>query len=108
MTLQQELHEWRLRNFPDADPTQQLLGVGEEVGELMHAHLKSMQGIRGDDKLHEAEAKDAVGDIVIFLMGYCSYHGWDLMQLVYDAAETVFARDWIADPVAGGTDAQGH
>jgi hypothetical protein len=102
--LQEELHAWRQYNFPNADAAQQLLGVVEEVGELSHAHLKQMQGIRGDDDLHIAEAQDAVGDIVIYLMGYCSYRGWSFTELIEATAAHVLGRDWIADPVTGNAD----
>lgn len=99
--MQEATHVWRQRNFPDADATQQLLGVGEEVGELMHSHLKQMQKIRGDDNLHDENAKDAVGDIVIYLMGYCSWRGWDLHDLIEATVEHILKRDWIANPLNG-------
>lgn len=101
MPVQSRIHTWRQQNFPNADATQQLLGIAEEAGELAHAHLKQMQGIRGDDNLHIEEAKDAIGDLVIYIMGYCSYRGWDLETIVRDTAEHVLKRDWIADPLAG-------
>lgn len=101
--MQNKLHLWRVRNFPDADATQQLLGVAEETGELSHAHLKQMQGIRGDDKLHEAEARDAVGDLAIYLMGYCSYRGWSLEDILFDTTAHVLKRDWIKDPLEGNS-----
>lgn len=99
--LQTELHTWRQRNFPAADSEQQLLGVVEEVGELSHAHLKAIQGIRGTSEEHEAAAKDAVGDIVIYLLGYCSYRGWDFEDILGVTAAHVLKRDWIGDPKAG-------
>jgi NTP pyrophosphatase (non-canonical NTP hydrolase) len=104
MNLQDELHRWREKNFPKATSVQQLLGIVEEVGELSHAHLKEIQGIRGDSALHVAEAQDAVGDIVIYLMGYCSYRGWDFDVMVMNAATEVLKRDWIADPMGGSSD----
>lgn len=99
--IQASTHEWRKDNFPKADATQQLLGITEEVGELAHAHLKQTQGIRGDDNLHIEEAKDAVGDLVIYLMGYCSYRGWDLETIIRDTVEHVLQRDWIENPSDG-------
>lgn len=99
--IQRVVHEWRQRNFPDADATQQLLGVAEELGELSHSHLKEMQGIRGDSGLHQANAKDAVGDLMIYLMGYCSCRGWDIRKILIDTADHVLKRDWIANPEDG-------
>lgn len=100
--LQYQIHEWRKRNFPGANSIQQLLGVTEEVGELSHAHLKAMQGIRGTPQQHQEAAMDAVGDILIYLMGYCSCLGWKIEGILEATTARVLARDWIADPVAGG------
>ena len=99
--LQAKVHTWRERNFPDADDTQQLLGIAEECGELSHAHLKAMQRIRGSQAEHDAAARDAIGDLAIYMMGYCSYRGWDLMEIIQETADHVLKRDWIADPVGG-------
>jgi NTP pyrophosphatase (non-canonical NTP hydrolase) len=99
--LQKELHNWRTHNFPSAGATQQLLGVMEEVGELSHAHLKAEQGIRGDAVVHEGDAMDAVGDILIYLAGYCSYQGWSMMQIFDEVAQQVMRRDWITYPDTG-------
>ncbi len=103
--LQDELHEWRQDNF-DHDtitPHLQLMGVMEEVGELAHAELKMAQGIRGDEIQHIALAKDAVGDIVIFLMGYCSCRDFDLEKLILEAADVVLERNWVKYPTDGLT-----
>lgn len=99
--LQNRLHGWRRRNFPNADSTQQLLGLVEEVGELAHAVLKQIQNIRGDRATHDAEILDAIGDIQVFLAGFCSYRGVD-MQLAYEqVARLVMDRDWIKYPENG-------
>lgn len=98
--MQEAMHKWRTVNFPDADATQQLLGVAEETGELSHAHLKAMQGIRVNED-HEANAKDAVGDIVIYLMGYCSYNGWDLMEIIAKTCDHILQRDWNKNKETG-------
>jgi NTP pyrophosphatase (non-canonical NTP hydrolase) len=98
---QTEIHEWREANFPDANAGQQLLGVVEELGELSHHHLKQLQGIRGSDPYHEGEAQDAVGDLMIFLFGYCSYRGWNLSDCLHEAWAEVQKRDWIKNPQTG-------
>lgn len=96
---QREVHAWKKRNFPNSDDTDQLLGVVEEVGELCHAVLKLRQGIRGDN--HIAEAKDAVGDIMIFLMNFCSENDWDLEEIIVDVWAEVEERDWQKYPDMG-------
>lgn len=102
-TIQSRLHLWRTRNFPNSNGDQQLLGVVEEVGELAHAVLKGKQGIRGmDDEAARYEAvRDAVGDIQIFLAGFCSYEGIRMDEAYEDTARTVMERDFIKYPLTG-------
>jgi NTP pyrophosphatase (non-canonical NTP hydrolase) len=92
--IQELQKEWQKKNFPNAKPYQPLLGLAEEVGELSHAHLKSEQGIRGTQEELTAKKKDAVGDIVIYLAGYCNLNGLDLSECVALAWEQVSKRDW--------------
>lgn len=79
--LQAEVAEWALRNFPNATIHQPLIGVAEECGELCHAHLKAEQGIRGTPEEHLAAKKDAIGDMVIYLMHYCALAGIDWIEI---------------------------
>ncbi len=101
--LQQEVHEWTEHNFPGAEPYRKLLGVVEEVGELSHAHLKELEGIRGNQD-HTANAKDAVGDIIIFLTDYCNSRGFDMNEILTDVWSEVKQRDWIKYPTNGRTE----
>ncbi len=57
--LQKEQAEWARYNFPNALPHQPLLGMGEELGEL----LTSETG---------ADEVDAVGDILIYACDYAN------------------------------------
>lgn len=91
--LQKEQKDWSDRNFPDQKPHQSLLGLIEEVGELSHAHLKTEQGIRVNED-HLAAKADAVGDIVIYLAGYCNHNGLNLEECVAETWEKVKMRDW--------------
>lgn len=92
--LQHEIHKWNKKNFPKGTASQCLIGAMEELGELSHAHLKGEQGIRGSKAEHEKKAKDAVGDICIFLMAYCSKRGFDFKDCIRDAWDEVSERDW--------------
>lgn len=79
--LQEARREWVLRNFPDSigdGGRHNSLGIAEEFGELCHAILKAEQKIRGTAEEHEAKAKDAIGDLIVFLAGWCDDHGVDL------------------------------
>lgn len=99
--LQEEQREWSVRNFPAQESWECLVGATEEIGELAHAHLKMHQGIRTTED-HEAAGRDAVGDVVVFLAGYCSARGWSLEDCVVQAWDTVKRRDWQAAPEHGG------
>jgi NTP pyrophosphatase (non-canonical NTP hydrolase) len=99
--IQQEQATWAFFNFGPHNSTHALLGVTEEVGELSHAHLKFLQGIRITPAQYEIKAKDAIGDIIIYLMDYCTANGWDLEDIVRDTWDTVKTRDWKTFPKNG-------
>jgi len=101
--LQSEARRWRAHNFPGATAEQQFMGMVEEMGEIAHAVLKVQQGIRG---MEAAAARDAIidgiGDLIIFLTGFCDCFGIDLGAAVEETWDKVQQRDWIADPERGG------
>ncbi len=100
--LQREHTEWVQHNFPEETTHQAFLGMVEEMGELAHAMLKSEQDIRGMSQAAAHAAKvDAVGDLVIFLAGFCTMHGIDLQDAVEDTWDTVKLRDWKKFPKDG-------
>lgn len=80
--LQQEVGEWLKKQpfGPGQQPWEPLMGIGEEVGELQHAHLKLQQGIRGTPAELEAKARDAVGDIIIYTAGFCNAMNLDMFR----------------------------
>ena len=95
--LQRDQTLWVNHNFPDRPSWHPLLGAVEELGELAHAHLKEIQGIRKHEN-HEAQAKDAIGDVIIYLADYCTARGWDMGEIVEAVWAKVRTRDWQADP----------
>lgn len=99
--IQDEQREWQERNFPGSTSTDVLLGVVEEVGELTHSHLKGKQGIRHAPKEIAAMKKDAVGDVVVYLMAYCNLEGLSLQECIEEVWAQVRRRDWKADSKAG-------
>jgi NTP pyrophosphatase (non-canonical NTP hydrolase) len=86
---------WQHNNFPNAEKWECLAGLTEELGELAHAHLKMHQGIRKNED-HLASQKDAVGDIVIYLLGYCTLNGLDIDECIESAWDEVSKRDWTS------------
>ena len=99
--LQDEQRPWVAHNFAGRHPYYPLLGAMEELGELSHAHLKALQGIRGTPEEHHAAKVDAVADIIIFLSDYCTAEGIDLQDAVERTWAEVRKRDWKADPMHG-------
>ncbi len=78
--LQEEQAPWVAHNFPGREAYYPLLGAIEELGELAHAHLKNIQGIRGTPEEHHAAKIDAVADTITFLADYCTASGIDLQD----------------------------
>ena len=101
--LQGEMAEWCRENFPDSDSAEQFLGIVEEVGELSHSILKRSQGIRGGEDWYDfrEKARDAVGDIVIYLNNFCSMYGWSLEEIVSETWDKVKERNWKKFPRDG-------
>ena len=100
-TFQEEHAAWVKTNFGFHDWRDPFMGVVEEIGELSHALLKQKQGIRGTHAEHEAAAKDAVADIVIYLSDLCTTRGWDFAELVEDGWLEVKLRNWKKHPQDG-------
>ncbi|KKK62283.1 hypothetical protein LCGC14_3005880, partial [marine sediment metagenome] len=73
----------------------------DAIGRLAHADLKQSQGIRGSDAEHEADAKDAIGDLLIYLAGYTTRRGWNLQDIIEEVWSQVKARDWRRWPNYG-------
>ena len=96
--IQNELIIWLNNNFPSSDWQKQFMGIVEEVGELSHSLLKQSQGIRGNSEEHELKAKDAVGDITIYLMALCIRRGWDFQEIVEETWNLVSKRNWKENP----------
>ncbi len=99
--LQNEQAAWAEHNFDNQTSDNYLKGLMEELGELAHADLKQSQGIRGSAEEHEAEAQDAIGDLLIYLAGYTTHRGWSLQDIIEEVWPQVKARDWKQWPNSG-------
>ena len=101
---QEAIEEWLQRQpFGLQKSWEPLLGRFEEIGELAHAHLKQVQGIRTNEN-HEAMGKDAIGDIFVFMTGYCITRGWSLQECINIAWGEVSKRDWSKNKDNGKAD----
>lgn len=99
--IEHEVHAWAVKNFPNAQPYQPLLGALEELGELSHAHLKMEQGIRGSFRDHQLKKIDAVGDIVIYLIHYCLLNGIAFSTTLENTWNYVKERNWVVNKENG-------
>lgn len=103
--FQNDHKQWSMYNFGDTQtPQNMFLGMVEEIGELAHATLKHSQKIRGmeSDEAFEKLAKDCIGDLFVFTVGYASARGWDMAEIVADTWERVRDRDFRTNPTNGG------
>ena len=99
--IQAEVDHWATRNFgPNREAWKRLLGVQEEVGELSHHHLKRIENIRLNED-HNAGIRDAIADIVVYLLDYCNLEGISLQQELETTWEKVRLRDWVNHKLTG-------
>ena len=86
--IQAELKVWTIYNFGKQESIIPIMGMIEELGELTHAHLKELQGIRKSDFL--ADKKDAIADIIIYLLNYFNCSNEEILEIedvIYDDHE---------------------
>lgn len=93
-TLQREVGAWSEENFGDQPAVNPLLGIGEELGELV-AHLESdddredvvsrddLEDVAGHDVPGEHE-RDCVGDVLVYLVDFCHRRGVDAQRAFAD------------------------
>jgi len=80
------------------------VALANKIGIVAHCLLKQEQNIRkSSDELDEA-AKDAIGDLMIFLADFCNRKGYSLQDIVNETWAYVKTRDWQKDPAKGGVD----
>lgn len=100
--VQEDQRAWVKHNFGERPAWMPIMGAMEELGELAHSFLKKEQGIKGTPEQHDADIRDALADIVIFLCDAASALGVDLDDAVLETWEVVRKRDFKADAATGG------
>ena len=114
VALQVELNAWACKNFGAQPNHRNVLGMGEEMGELMEAflaimpsmgrlmraQLKHEQGIRDmkDRDAYKAKMADAIADIMVFAMNACTAMRLDFGTLLSETIQEVVKRDWKKNP----------
>jgi len=102
---QKSMGEWWTKNFgdnPDDVPANSLLAIGEELGELMRAHIKQVSNIRGSSEEWEREINKEIGDVFVTLAVYAYRRGIDLEKAIRERWDVVGKRDWQKDRKTGG------
>lgn len=102
--LQDEHRTWCVYNFGPLNAEFAMLGMQEELGELAHSVLKQKQNIRGTSEQHEAAGKDAIGDLLVYLVNFASARGWDVQEIIQQVWDEVKVRDWKKFPKNGMTE----
>jgi NTP pyrophosphatase (non-canonical NTP hydrolase) len=98
--IQKKLWEWENKHFPDAIgfPEQQVLGMCEEVGEISHMILKSIQkyreGRHGLTEEVKAEIADGVHDTFVYGLQLLSELRIDIEPGFTETVKKVLERDW--------------
>lgn len=88
--IQRDHAVWLAENFPNYEAWECVVGAQEELGELAAAFLKAHQCINKKDPAAE---RDAVGDIIIFLMGFCTARGYAIEDCIREAWSVVRTRN---------------
>ena len=70
-------NDWVARKLPSLRGERRAVtpfsGASRSSGELTHSHLNE-QGIRGTPEEHDTAAKDAIGDLIVYLLGVANAH----------------------------------
>lgn len=81
--LTDKIERWAIqRNLHTADPTKQILKLGEEYGELCRAFNKGQ----------EDEMKDAIGDMYVVMTNFCKQKGYSIESCVHAAYNEIKNR----------------
>ena len=97
-TLQEEQADWALKNFGAHEPWRPLMGMCEELRELV-------QALRDED---DAGTLDSVADTVIFSSDFCTCMGWSLSDVVDSLSDGVDLVEYsypdeVNIPILGGS-----
>jgi NTP pyrophosphatase (non-canonical NTP hydrolase) len=88
-----EVALWHVRMYPTAKADDVLAKLMEEVGELAGSYQKYKWATKADvADVWEDHERDAIGDIMVCLAGYCLKRNIDLDQVTEAAWERVKAR----------------
>lgn len=102
---QEDIYKWADKNFGPLDVREQYIGMTEEVGEVGHALLKGIQGIRGyTPEKSRTEVADGIADVFVYMMNVCTLLEIDAEEVISATVDRVTKRDWVKDPVHAGDD----
>lgn len=90
--VQQRTHEWRLEEFGEPDPIDQLFGTMLELGEVGGPVLKAKY--YDEEWIDEEHLKTEIGDVLIYFLGVASIMGYDISDCIRHAEVKNGNRDW--------------
>ncbi len=101
--MQREVAKWMASNFPEFfnNSDVALIKLTEELGELAEAHGKQLYGDQEMWEEYQEKKIDAVGDIVIVLISYCTRSGIDFQSAVEKVWTEVGGRDYRVNKIDG-------
>lgn len=106
-----EIAEWNRRNFPESGHFHKAMGVAEEVGELMHAILKGLQGIRHTPDEIATMIGDAFADTGVYVVALIadagSLAGENMGRIVTETGRLIEIDTKIAGEVHGWRESEG-
>jgi len=100
--LQTKIRQWHRENHPKDDESISLIAIGEELGEVMRAHVKQAGGIRGTWEYWQAEKEKEAGDVMIGLFNYLAQCNIDADAAFRSRWMTISQRDYKNNPFDGG------
>lgn len=101
VTYSGNMKHWQEDNKNKQERLDIILKAYEAGSRIAHHTLKLEQGIRGSKEEHESAAKDAVGDLIIFLTDYANRKNIDLQTTIEEVWGKVKQRDWTKNKKDG-------
>lgn len=81
------------RGFDGETPTQRMLLLTEEIGELARA-IRKESGMKFSDSTSRSELREEIADVQILLLGIAELTGIDIVKCVIDKDLKNQKRNW--------------
>lgn len=92
--FQKEVYDWVIENFPNMKSEDELIGISSEFGELCHHFRDRKNHVKGVTEYHDAEIKDAVGDMLLNLLCFCEMENINSYKCLLESWNLVRIRSY--------------